>query len=82
MEEIRMKKNPVLFSKLFAIMLFGMITMAVHSQKTIDPYLGRWALYLPNGAGWLEVRQEKGYFDADILWYSGSVVPVDNAYLI
>lgn len=45
------------------------------------PFLGRWALDLPGGAGWLEVRQEAGYLDADILWFGGSVVPVSNVFL-
>jgi len=44
-------------------------------------FLGRWALTLPDGAGWLEVRQEQGYLDADILWYGGSVLPVDNVFI-
>ena len=50
-------------------------------MTTVEPFLGRWALHLPGGAGWLEVRQEKDYIDADILWYGGSVVPVDNVYI-
>ena len=54
---------------------------AVEQEVTIDQFLGRWALYLEGGAGWLEVRQEKNYLDADILWYGGSVVPVDNVVL-
>jgi hypothetical protein len=45
------------------------------------PFEGRWALFLPGGAGWLEIRQEEGYLDGDILWYGGSVVPVDNVML-
>ena len=44
----------------------------------VEPFLGRWALFLPGGAGWLEVRQEKGYLDGDILWYGGSVTPVSS----
>jgi hypothetical protein len=47
----------------------------------VDPFLGRWALQLPNGPGWLEIRQEDGYLDADILWLWGSVVPVSSVYL-
>lgn len=46
-----------------------------------NPYLGRWALHLPEGAGWLEVRQEEGYLDADIMWRGGSVVPVSHVYI-
>ena len=41
-----------------------------------EPFLGRWALFLPGGAGWLEVRQEKSHLDGDLLWYGGSVTPV------
>jgi len=47
----------------------------------VEPFLGRWALNLSNGAGWLEIRQEQGYLDADILWIGGSVVPVDHVYM-
>ena len=38
--------------------------------------MGRWALNLPGGAGWLEVHDNDGYLDASMLWYGGSVVPV------
>jgi hypothetical protein len=51
------------------------------AQEDITPFLGRWALYLPDGAGWLEVHQEEGYIDASLLWYGGSVVPVDHVFL-
>jgi len=54
---------------------------AVKAETGVEPFLGRWALFLPGGAGWLDVRQESGYLDADILWYGGSVVPVDNVFL-
>ncbi|MBC8182484.1 DUF1080 domain-containing protein [candidate division KSB1 bacterium] len=51
---------------------------AVKQDVSIDHFVGRWALSLSGGAGWLEVRQEENYLDADILWYGGSVIPVDN----
>jgi len=44
-------------------------------------YLGRWALHFEGGMGWLEVRQEKGYLDADLLWIGGSVTPVSNVFI-
>ncbi len=47
-----------------------------------NPYVGRWALSLPDGAaGWLGVTQENGYLDAALLWGGGSVLPVDSVYL-
>ena len=46
-----------------------------------EKFLGRWALHFEEGMGWLEVRQEAGYLDADLLWRGGSVVPVANVYV-
>lgn len=47
-------------------------------------YMGAWALdldYESSPAGWLEVRQEDGYLDADLLWRGGSVNPVDFVFV-
>ena len=46
-----------------------------------EPFLDCWALTLPDDVpGWIEIRQESGYLDGDILWGWGSVVPLDNVY--
>ena len=52
------------------------MTGPVAAQDDADAFMGRWALHLPGGAGWLEVQDEHGYLDASLLWYGGSVVPV------
>ncbi len=66
---------------LFLTVLTGGISMTLQAQEeTVEPFLGSWALtldYTDNNAGWLEVRQEEGYIDSDLLWRSGSVTPVD-----
>jgi len=50
-----------------------------HSAQAGNPYIGHWALTLPNGGpGWLGITQEKGDLDAAILWGGGSVKPVDS----
>jgi len=71
--------------KIRAVALFltvFMITQITFSQSEKNAFLGRWALFLPNdGAGWLEIKQEEGYLDADILWYGGSVVPVSSVMM-
>lgn len=54
---------------------------ALSGQAGVQEILGRWALHLPGGAGWLEVVQKPGYLDAEILWFGGSVVPVSNVYV-
>ncbi len=43
--------------------------------------MGRWALHLPDGAGWLHVHDNEGFLDAELLWYGGSVLPVANVYV-
>ena len=50
-------------------------------QTKVSDFVGQWALYLPGGAGWLEVSDNGDYLDAKILWYGGSVVPVSSVYV-
>ncbi len=48
--------------------------------KEIDKslFVGRWSLYLPGGAGWLEIVDKGEYYDGNLLWYGGSVLPVGS----
>jgi hypothetical protein len=61
-------------------LLFCMMLPVWAADSAVEPFLGQWALFLPHGAGWLEVRQDEGFIDADLLWYGGSVEPVNDAY--
>ena len=57
------------------------LTSAVtsHSAQADNPYIGHWALTLPNGGpGWLGITEGKGGLDAAILWGGGSVKPVNS----
>lgn len=48
----------------------------------INDFLGQWTLDIKGGSvGWLDLRQEKEYLDADLLWVAGSVMPVANVFL-
>jgi hypothetical protein len=43
----------------------------------VKDFIGQWTIDIQDGwVGWLEVRQEDGYLDADLLWKWGSVAPV------
>ncbi len=65
-----------------AITGLWVICTGVGAAETANPYIGRWALTIPDGAaGWLGVTQEAGYLDASILWGGGSVVPVDSVFI-
>jgi hypothetical protein len=50
-------------------------------EPSPDQFTGRWSLYLPGGAGYLKVYGSEGSMDAELLWYGGSVLPVDSLYL-
>ncbi|MCY1723182.1 DUF1080 domain-containing protein [Prolixibacteraceae bacterium Z1-6] len=63
------------------VIILTLITNYAKAIDSVNPFLGRWALYLPGGAGWLEVKQMDSYIDADLLWYGGSVTPCANAYM-
>lgn len=59
-----------------------LITGTLSSKAAdVESFLGRWALTLNNGVGWLEIRDEGRYLDGDILWIGGSVMPLSNVYL-
>lgn len=49
----------------------------------IRSFLGQWTITdADGGVSWLEVRQEDGFLDADLLWRSGSVLPVADVFLV
>lgn len=70
--------TPIIMSSrslLFAI-LVGTASLL---SAAVNPFVGRWALTLPNGAaGWLGITEENGQFKSQILWGGGSVVPVTS----
>ena len=68
-----MKKNRL------CVMIVLMLAAVGLSAYAENPYVGNWALTLPNGGpGWLGVTQEKGDLDAGILWGGGSVKPANS----
>lgn len=65
---------------LMAALLLSLLP-TVSTVGSDNPYIGRWALTIPGGgAGWLGVTQERGFYDASILWGGGSVVPVASVF--
>lgn len=84
-----MKTKLLLLSLSFGIFLFTSWSnpkkesVAAAPQKTdISGFVGQWTIDIEGGSvGWLEVRQEDGYLDADILWEGGSVLPVSSIFM-
>ncbi|MBL9205076.1 MAG: DUF1080 domain-containing protein [Opitutaceae bacterium] len=77
-----MSTRPILSRLLRTFVLVGSISTALFAAPAKNPLLDRWALNLPNGAaGWLEIKQEKGWLDGSILWGGGSVLPLASVTL-
>ncbi len=64
-----------------AILVLCITSRDALAQQGAEEYMGRWSLFLPGGAGWLNVHNDNGYLDAELLWYGGSVLPVSNVYV-
>jgi len=48
----------------------------------IEDFTGHWSFDIDGGrVGWLGVTREEGYIDAELLWRSGSVLPVAHVFL-
>jgi len=76
------------FVLLAVLILFPVISCNSGKNTTpsakagISEFLGQWTIDIEGGSvGWLEVRQEDKYIDADLLWVAGSVTPVSNVFL-
>ncbi len=74
-----MKK--ILKNTIFSFFALLITIYPSRADENFQHFLGRWALEFDEGIGWLEVRQEDGYLDADLLWRWGSVLPVANVYV-
>jgi hypothetical protein len=77
-------KTKHLIAVLLVVLYSGLSLQSFAQEESIQPFLGMWALTLDydnNSAGWLDVRQEKGYLDSDILWRWGSVLPCEFTFL-
>jgi hypothetical protein len=55
----------------------------VAAKTDISEFLGQWGFDIKTGGiGWLDIRQENGYIDADVLYVGGSIVPASYVSVI
>jgi len=74
---------------LFAMVILALVIISCKTKPGSEPeqktgttdFTGQWTIDIQGGSvGWLEVRQEENYLDADLLWIEGSVLPVANVF--
>ncbi|WP_373516805.1 DUF1080 domain-containing protein [Pricia sp.] len=77
-----MKKFFLPISVVLLIIPMAWANSISQSSTTENPFLGTWALDVEGGGvGWLNVHDEQGFLDAELLWIGGSVLPVSDVYL-
>ncbi len=56
--------------------------MPCESPDLENGFLGMWGIDIESGGvGWLNVHDEQGFLDGELLWIGGSVLPVSDIYL-
>ena len=66
---------------LILIAIFVMFALNLKAQNSVKDFYGMWTLDIEGGSvGWLNVNDDKGFLDAELLWQGGSVVPVASVY--
>lgn len=68
---------------LFLIAIFVLFALNSEAQDAKKEFYGMWTLDIQGGSvGWLNVHDENGFLDSELLWQGGSVVPVASVYFV
>jgi len=83
-----MRQTNAFLAAIFAVSLMAcqqkpkLETTTPAPKTTVNDFFGQWTIDVQGGGvSWLEVRQEKDFVDADLLWIGGSVSPVAAVYM-
>ena len=63
--------------KIISAFIVILVLFALNSEAQQKDFYGMWTLDIDGGTvGWLNVHEDKGFLDAELLWRGGRVVPV------
>lgn len=70
-----------------SIILFTLTTAFINNPNEPEfhgnDFLGTWTFDVEGGGvGWLNIHDEAGFLDAELLWIGGSVLPVSHIYTL
>jgi len=76
-------KNLTLTIVLFlSAALYSFDAFANSTDVSKNSFIGHWSIDITDGGvGWLNIHEEQGYLDAELMWIGGSVTPVSHVYL-
>ncbi len=69
--------------KLILVAVIVLTAFFSNAQDSKKDFYGMWTIDIDGGSvGWLNVNEDKGYLDAELLWQGGSVLPVADVYFV
>ncbi len=69
--------------KTFLSAVILLTTFFSNAQNSKKDFYGMWTIDIDGGSvGWLNVNEDKGFLDAELLWQGGSVLPVADVYFV
>jgi hypothetical protein len=72
-----------MMKKLSLLIISALLSVFVTNAQKPDGFYGMWSLEIEGGSvGWLHVFEADGFLDAELLWRGGSVLPVQNVFLV
>ncbi|HLV31836.1 MAG TPA: DUF1080 domain-containing protein, partial [Chitinispirillaceae bacterium] len=65
------------------ILFLFLVSMTTMNAQKPDGFYGMWTIQIEGGSvGWLNVFDNNGFLDAELLWRGGSVLPVQSVFLV
>ncbi len=86
--EIRKTTKPMknLSLSFFTLLLASAIVYAnacPNDDETENSFIGMWGMSIESGGvAWLNIHENQGFLDGELLWIGGSVLPVSDIYLV
>jgi hypothetical protein len=69
--------------KTFLVAIVLLTVFFTNAQNSKKDFYGMWTIDIDGGSvGWLNVNEDKGFLDAELLWRGGSVMPVADVYFV
>ncbi|HSH18943.1 MAG TPA: hypothetical protein VLA03_00745, partial [Draconibacterium sp.] len=67
--------------KIISALIVILVLFALNSEAQQKDFYGMWTLDIDGGSvGWLNLHEDDGFLDAELLWQGGSVLPVAHVY--
>ncbi|CAN0590610.1 unnamed protein product, partial [Ectocarpus sp. 12 AP-2014] len=78
-----MKKSSLSFLTLLLASTVVFATTSCPNYETENNFIGMWGMSIEGGGvAWLNVHENEGFLDGELLWIGGSVLPISDIYVV